>query len=96
MTFVNSFPCVVKVGTAHSGFGKMRMKSMDEMEDFRSVVALQGRYVTCEPFIKWDYDFRIQKIGPHYRAFRRYSTNWKVFLTNYSAYLKCHLITCFL
>jgi hypothetical protein len=25
----------------------------------------------------WDYDFRIQKIGNHYRAFRRFSTNWK-------------------
>jgi len=46
----------MKVGTAHSGFGKMRVNSIDELEDFRSVTALQARYVTSEPFIKVRYD----------------------------------------
>eukprot|EP01129_Flabellula_baltica_P015674 TRINITY_DN8068_c0_g1_i1.p1 TRINITY_DN8068_c0_g1~~TRINITY_DN8068_c0_g1_i1.p1 ORF type:complete len:380 (-),score=84.47 TRINITY_DN8068_c0_g1_i1:24-1043(-) len=77
MTFCDWYPTVVKVGTAHAGFGKMKIENADQMEDFRSVVALQDRYVTAEPFIKWDYDIRIQKIGDSYRAFRRYSTNWK-------------------
>ena len=36
-----------------------------------------------EPFIKWDYDCRIQKIGSHYRAFKRVSMNWKV-IASYS------------
>jgi hypothetical protein len=77
LTFSDNFPCVAKIGTAHAGFGKMKIQGLPELEDFRSVVALQSRYVTLEPFIDWDYDFRIQKIGSHYRAFRRFSTNWK-------------------
>jgi glutathione synthase/RimK-type ligase-like ATP-grasp enzyme len=77
MTFSTGFPLVVKLGTAHAGFGKMKLNNQEQFADFQSVVALQGRYVTAEPFIDWDYDFRIQKIGDHYRAFRRFSTNWK-------------------
>eukprot|EP01087_Luapelamoeba_hula_P021533 TRINITY_DN7553_c0_g1_i3.p1 TRINITY_DN7553_c0_g1~~TRINITY_DN7553_c0_g1_i3.p1 ORF type:complete len:473 (-),score=92.45 TRINITY_DN7553_c0_g1_i3:135-1553(-) len=77
MTFSTGFPLVAKVGTAHAGYGKMKLKDQSEFEDFQSVVALQDRYVTAEPFIDWDYDFRVQKIGQHYRAFRRFSTNWK-------------------
>eukprot|EP00026_Physarum_polycephalum_P008628 Phypoly_transcript_08721.p1 GENE.Phypoly_transcript_08721~~Phypoly_transcript_08721.p1 ORF type:complete len:383 (+),score=81.77 Phypoly_transcript_08721:284-1432(+) len=77
MTFSTGFPLVAKIGTAHAGFGKMKIEDSGEFEDFRSVVAMQDKYVTAEPFIKWNYDFRIQKIGTNYRAFRRVSTNWK-------------------
>ena len=51
MTFSTSFPLVAKVGTAHAGFGKMRIQNQSDFEDFRSVCALQDRYVTTEPFI---------------------------------------------
>jgi len=77
MTFCSGFPVVAKLGTAHAGFGKMKLNGQSEFEDFQSVVALQERYVTTEPFIDWDYDFRIQKIGDNYRAFRRFSSSWK-------------------
>eukprot|EP00028_Trichosphaerium_sp_Am-I-7-wt_P012584 CAMPEP_0168516292 /NCGR_PEP_ID=MMETSP0405-20121227/5319_1 /TAXON_ID=498012 /ORGANISM="Trichosphaerium sp, Strain Am-I-7 wt" /LENGTH=161 /DNA_ID=CAMNT_0008535983 /DNA_START=383 /DNA_END=865 /DNA_ORIENTATION=- len=77
MTFPPDFPTVMKIGTAHAGFGKMRITNQSDYEDFRSVIALQGRYVTSEPFIDWDYDIRIQKIGNNYRAFKRVSSNWK-------------------
>ena len=33
------------------GFGKMRIQNQSDFEDFRSVCALQDRYVTTEPFI---------------------------------------------
>lgn len=34
----------------------------------------RGSYAFC---VEWDYDFRLQKIGNKYRAFRRFSDNWK-------------------
>lgn len=62
MTFTTGFPLVVKLGTHHAGkvaglfpvlkaflgFGKMRIQDQSDFEDFRSVVALQGEYVTAE------------------------------------------------
>ena len=77
MSFHTDLPLVVKFGTCHSGFGKMRIATDSDFEDIRSIAALQPNYVTAEPFIDWDYDVRIQKIGHHYRAFRRTSSNWK-------------------
>src|SRR5690606_294030 len=47
-------------------------------EDFTSVMAMQPQYFTSEPFIAWKYDIRLQKIGTHYRAFRRTAKTWKV------------------
>jgi len=56
---------------------EMKCDSSRQFADFKSVCALHSDYITAEPFIDWDYDMRIQKIGPHYRAFRRVSSNWK-------------------
>jgi len=71
------FPFVAKVGHAHAGYGKVKIKAPEEMQDFKSLAALHGDYVTLEPFVQWDFDMRIQKIGSHYRGFRRVSPNWK-------------------
>lgn len=75
--FHDDFPLVVKIGTLHAGLGKARIENQDQWDDLKSIVATQGRYATAEPCITWDYDFRVQKIGNHYRAFRRFSSNWK-------------------
>jgi hypothetical protein len=77
MVITPDFPIVVKVGAVHAGYGKMKCDNSRQFADFKSVTALHGDYVTAEPFIDWDYDMRIQKIGHHYRAFRRVSSNWK-------------------
>ena len=69
MIIVPDFPLVAKVGHAHAGYGKIRIKADDEMSDFKSLCALHDDYITLEPFIKWDWDGRIQKIGSHYRVF---------------------------
>jgi glutathione synthase/RimK-type ligase-like ATP-grasp enzyme len=81
MMYGGSFPCVVKIGSAHAGMGKMIIEDHHKMEDFRSVLAMtEGKYCTAEEFIAEPlYDLRIQKLGPHVRTFRRVSASgtWK-------------------
>jgi len=72
-----SYPIICKVGHTHAGYGKMKFENAGDFADFRGLVAIHEDYVTAEPFIQWDFDMRIQKIGPHYRGFRRISSNWK-------------------
>lgn len=87
MVHGSSFPAVVKVGHAHAGAGKMRVATHHDFEDVRSVVVMtDGKYCTVEPFIEGEFDVRIQKIGEHYRVYRRTSMsgNWK---TNTGCYI---------
>ncbi|MBN2153366.1 MAG: hypothetical protein JW839_18070 [Candidatus Lokiarchaeota archaeon] len=71
-------PFVMKVGAAHAGFGKMRIESRQQLDDFTSLMAMYPDYITAEPFVKAESDVRIQKIGPHYRAFKRkIVASWK-------------------
>jgi len=75
-----TFPAVVKVGSAHAGAGKMKIVDHRQMSDFRSVLEMMhDQHCTVEPFIQGEADLRIQKIGNHYRAFRRQSVSgeWK-------------------
>ncbi|KAL6051451.1 Synapsin, ATP binding domain containing protein [Balamuthia mandrillaris] len=76
-TFPPDFPCVAKIGTASGGLGKMKINGPSEWDDFGSVSAMQPQFFTSEPFVKWEYDVRIQKIGPHIRAMKRTSKHWK-------------------
>jgi len=71
------FPMAGKIGHAHAGYGKMKIKSDEELQDFKSILALHNDYVSLEPFVEYDYDMRIQKIGNTYRGFRRQSHHWK-------------------
>lgn len=75
-----TFPAVVKVGSAHAGVGKMLLNDHHQMSDFRSVLAMMPHeYCFAEPFVHGSCDLRIQKIGHHYRAYRRVSVSgeWK-------------------
>mmetsp|Transcript_14775 Transcript_14775/g.31824 ORF Transcript_14775/g.31824 Transcript_14775/m.31824 type:complete len:338 (+) Transcript_14775:60-1073(+) len=75
-----TFPAVVKVGSAHAGAGKMKITDHHQMSDFRSVLAMMpSEHCFVEPFVEGAFDLRIQKIGSHYRAFRRQdiSGEWK-------------------
>jgi hypothetical protein len=41
-------PIVAKVGHAHAGYGKVKLKSQEEVADFKSLAALHGDYITVE------------------------------------------------
>ena len=56
----------------------MRLQNSEEFQDLISVVALHDDYFTAQQFIESSYELRIQKIGPHYRAFKRTSFDWKI------------------
>jgi len=73
-----SFPLVCKVSSTHAGYGKMRAQDEHDLKDLGCILALHKDYYTTEPLLEFEYEFRVQKIGDHYRAFRRNSdTSWK-------------------
>ena len=48
------------------------------MNDLISILALNNDYFTVEQFLDAQFEFRLQQIGAHRRAFRRNSeSNWK-------------------
>jgi len=63
-----AFPCVLKVGHAHGGLGKVKVEGETSWRDLASVVAVSGTYCTVEEYIDAKYDLHIFKLGDHYRA----------------------------
>jgi len=56
----------------------MKITDEKQWEDFISVCGVSSNYFTTEDYIDWDFDLRVQKIGKHYRCFKRVSSGWKV------------------
>jgi glutathione synthase/RimK-type ligase-like ATP-grasp enzyme len=71
------FPVVVKVGSAHAGRGKIRSNDEEELQDLKGVLAMSHDYYTLEPLVKFEFEYRIQKLGNHFRCFKRKSDGWK-------------------
>ncbi|KAL0479259.1 hypothetical protein AKO1_008087 [Acrasis kona] len=78
-TIPGVYPTVVKIGTVHAGFGKMKLNNRSDFDDFRTCASLHNEYYTAEPFLKNTIkDFRLQKIGYHFRLYSRESdSSWK-------------------
>ncbi len=83
MLFHPPLPIVLKVGSAEAGFGKMKVGNdpkdniSGELRDIGGTITRYGDYITAESFINKTHDIRVQRIGHHYRAYKRVSSNWK-------------------
>merc|ERR1712166_1144916 len=75
------FPCVLKIGPCHAGFGKMKVTNKTVWSDFKTCAQVDDKdYISAEPFITWDYELRLQKLGPHIKAFKKFNVDpsqWK-------------------
>lgn len=71
-------PAVVKVGSAHAGYGKIRTVTETDFRDVRTTLAMHREYYTVEAFLDDVVeDIRVQKIGENIRCYRRIGDNWK-------------------
>ena len=66
------FPAVVKVGSAHAGEGKVRVRDHHDMRDVQGLVGLTREgYATAEAFVEAETDVRVQWVGGRVRAYER-------------------------
>jgi hypothetical protein len=77
MVITPDLPCVGKIGSFDAGKGKAVLKTNEALDDFKSIVACQPAFTTLEDFVEWDWDGRVQVIGPHIRVFKRQADTWK-------------------
>jgi hypothetical protein len=59
--------------------GKVKIASGEGLHDCATVLALHGDYASVEPYITAVHGLRVQKIGPHYRVYKKVFTGsgWK-------------------
>ncbi len=72
------FPCVVKVGNLHGGWGKARATNVGQWNDILDLAFVTEDYATVEPFIDYEQDVRCLCIGAEIWAMSRRSSEWKV------------------
>lgn len=79
MAITPDMPAVMKVSHAHAGMGKIKLDETAAFRDMATVLALNNNYCTSEPFIDAEYGLRVQKIGNHYRVYKKVYTGsgWK-------------------
>lgn len=70
---------MAKVGSCHAGTGKMRFMGASGFDDFHGLVSMASEYVTLEPFLDRDYEYRLQRMGDKVRCYSRASLShdWK-------------------
>lgn len=70
-------PSVIKVGSYHAGYGKMRINSLEQWQDMTDFVFATDGYFTVEPFIDYKRDIRCLAVGNQIWSLARNGSRWK-------------------
>ncbi|MCU0514001.1 MAG: hypothetical protein MUE40_15700 [Anaerolineae bacterium] len=70
-------PAVIKIGTHHAGYGKMRLTDLEQWYDMMDVVVAADTYFTLEPYIDYVQDIRMMAVGDRIWALARRGSRWK-------------------
>jgi ribosomal protein S6--L-glutamate ligase len=70
-------PAIIKVGTYHAGYGKMRLSTLEQWQDMTDMVFATKDYFTIEPFIDYVRDIRCLAVGNQVWALARSGSRWK-------------------
>ncbi len=70
-------PSVIKVGSYHAGYGKMKLDTIDQWQDMTDFVFATDGYFTIEPYIEYKRDIRCLAVGERIWAIARNGSRWK-------------------
>jgi ribosomal protein S6--L-glutamate ligase len=71
------FPCVLKVGNWHMGYGKMKVQSKPSWMDAVDMASICKDFIAVEPFVEYQRDLRVLVIGYEIYAIERKGSQWK-------------------
>ena len=72
-----TFPCVLKIGNYHMGYGKALVRDNESWRDFIDMAVLLNEPVTIEPFVNYKIDIRCLYIGGQIKCIERKPSHWK-------------------
>lgn len=72
-----TFPCVLKVGNWHMGYGKMKVLSKTSWMDAVDMAAICKEFIAVEPFVEYQRDLRVLVVGDKIQAIERKGSQWK-------------------
>jgi ribosomal protein S6--L-glutamate ligase len=81
-------PSVIKVGSYHAGYGKMRVDTVEQWQDMKDLLAIAEDYFTVEPFVDYKNDIRCLGVGNAVWSLVRNGSHWKANV----AYVETQLI----
>jgi ribosomal protein S6--L-glutamate ligase len=70
-------PSIIKVGSYHAGYGKMKLSTLEQWQDMVDFVFITEDYLTIEPYIDYVRDVRCLAVGDQVWAMARNGSRWK-------------------
>jgi ribosomal protein S6--L-glutamate ligase len=72
-----NYPCVIKMGNWHMGFGKMLVRTKESWSDATGMASTSNDFISIEPFVKYSRDLRVLIIGHDVIGIERIPAEWK-------------------